>query len=220
MKSIVTHKKFCLGTIAVFMFIIILFLVVNKSIYGFDNYLFDNFIEELRNDPLTIIMIVISYASSAATFITICLVSFLLFKDKKIPTLMTLNLTCVTLVNQITKRIIQRPRPEFIIITESGFSFPSGHSMASTAFYGYIMYLVYKNVKTLWKKILLCSLLFILIIAICFSRMYLGAHFFSDVLGGFMLSTCYLMLFITYSPKLYEELDKKKEEIWRKRRKK
>ena len=210
MKSIVTHKKFCLGLIAVFMFLIILFLVVNKSIYGFDMYLFDNFIESLRNDPLTVIMILISYTSSAATFITICLVSFLLIKDKKIPTLMTLNLILVLLVNLIAKNIIQRPRPEFIIITENGFSFPSGHSMVSTGFYGYIMYLIYKNVKPMWKRNILCLLLLLLIIAICFSRMYLGAHYFSDVFGGFMLSTFYLMLFITYSPKLYDKIFKKK----------
>ncbi len=209
MKTINKHKKLIIGIIAVLLFIVVLILVVNKSILNFDNDIFDKFILKNRSESMTILMILISMICSFPILMGICLFTFLFKKNKKVPTLISLNLALVFLVNLIVKTIIQRPRPFCNITNEPGFSFPSAHSMVSMAFYGYIMYLVYKNVKPSGKKYVLCALLFALIILIGVSRIYLGAHFFSDVLGGFLLAICYLMVFITYSSNLYDALLKK-----------
>lgn len=66
----------------------------------------------------------------------------------------TLNLALSAIVNIGLKFLIQRPRPEgYRLIEQSGFSFPrSGHSMSSMAFYGFIIYLIYKRVEDKEKK--------------------------------------------------------------------
>ncbi len=67
--------------------------------------------------------------------------------------------------------------------------------MASTAFYGFLIYLIYKKVQNKSLKITLIILLALLIVAIGLSRIYLGVHYTSDVLGGFLLSISYLTIF-------------------------
>lgn len=99
--------------------------------------------------------------------------------------------------------ILQRPRPEeFRIINESGYSFPSGHSMISMAFYGYLIYLIYKYVKNKYLKWFLITILGILIVNIGISRIYLGVHYTSDVLAGFLISISYLIVYISIVNKL------------------
>ena len=96
----------------------------------------------------------------------------------------------------LLKNILQRPRPtEYRIIEETGYSFPSGHSMVSMAFYGYLIYLIYKYVKNKYIKWTLIVLLSILICSIGISRIYLGVHYTSDVLGGFLISLSYLIVY-------------------------
>lgn len=96
------------------------------------------------------------------------------------------------------KSIIARPRPpiEMRLIEVKHYSFPSGHSIMSMVLYGLLIYFVYKYVKNRILKIALISVLSILIIAIGFSRVWLGVHFPTDVIGGFTLGICCLCLFI------------------------
>ena len=151
-------------------------------------------------------MKVFTFLGSGLALFLIVGLSFLLFKNKDNGIILTLNLSLVFVLNSIIKTIVQRPRPSgYNLIVESNYSFPSGHSMVSTAFYGYFIYLVYKNVKNKKIKYLLISLLFLLIMLICISRIYLGVHYLSDTLAGFFLSIAYLMIFITFIPKFYKE---------------
>ena len=116
------------------------------------------------------------------------------------------NLAIVTGLNQLLKRILQRPRPtEFRIVEETGYSFPSGHSMVSMAFYGYLIYLIYKYVKNKYIKWSLICLLSFLVILIGTSRIYLGVHYTSDVLGGFLISISYLVIYISAVNKFLTE---------------
>ena len=71
------------------------------------------------------------------------------------------------------------------------------------------MYLVYKHDNVKWRRNLVVGLLGFVIIMIGISRVYLGVHYASDVIGGFCMSVAYLMLFITFSPKILELLKKK-----------
>ena len=113
-----------------------------------------------------------------------------------------MNLISATLLSQIFKFIIRRERPIGInLIEESGYSYPSGHSMVSMAFFGLIAYLIYKNVKNKFYKIISIIALLIIIFLIGFSRIYLGVHYFSDVLAGFLTAIAYLMIFITLTNK-------------------
>ena len=134
-----------------------------------------------------------------AIFLSIATVAlFLLIKNKKIGLSIILNIVIITVLNQLLKRILQRPRPtEFRIVEETGYSFPSGHSMASMAFYGYLIYLIYRYIKNKYVKWTLITILSLLICSIGISRIYLGVHYTSDVLGGFLLSISYLVVYIS-----------------------
>lgn len=119
-------------------------------------------------------------------------------KNRKIGISIFANLCIVTGLNILIKQILQRPRPtEYRIIDETGYSFPSGHSMVSMAFYGFLIYLIYKYVKNKYLKIGLITFLSILIISIGISRIYLGVHYTSDVIAGFLVSVSYLVLYIS-----------------------
>jgi len=93
------------------------------------------------------------------------------------------------LLMSILKDIFKRTRPtEFIpLITEHGYSFPSGHSMGSMLFFGGLAYVLFFTVprRWLWRTlaILFCLTLVLLIGS---SRIYLGVHYFSDVIAGFV----------------------------------
>ena len=146
--------------------------------------------------------------------ISLTTILFFVIKDKKIRISIIANLGIVTILNQIIKFIMQRPRPtEFRIIEETGYSFPSGHSMVSLAFYGYLVYLIYKYINNKHLKRTLIIILSILICVIGVSRIYLGVHYTSDVLGGFLISLAYLIIYIELVNKfgLEKNKDDKKE---------
>lgn len=141
--------------------------------------------------------------------ISLTTILFLVIKDKKIGISIITNLGIVTILNQIIKFIMQRPRPtEFRIIEETGYSFPSGHSMVSLAFYGYLIYLIYKYINNKHLKRTLIIILSVLICIIGVSRIYLGVHYTSDVLGGFLISFAYLIIYIELVNKFVLEKNK------------
>ena len=141
--------------------------------------------------------------------ISLTTILFFLIKDKKIGISIIANLGIVTILNQIIKFIMQRPRPtEFRIIEETGYSFPSGHSMVSLAFYGYLIYLIYKYINNKHLKRTLIIILSVLICIIGVSRIYLGVHYTSDVLGGFLISFAYLIIYIELVNKFVLEKNK------------
>ena len=134
----------------------------------------------------------------AIFLIALTIVLLVLIKNKKIGISIFSNLVIVTILNQLLKAILQRPRPsEYRIVEETGYSFPSGHSMVSMAFYGYLIYLIYKYVKNKYIKWISIVLLSILVCSIGISRIYLGVHYTSDVLGGFLISMSYLVIYIS-----------------------
>ena len=140
----------------------------------------------------------ITNLGGAIFLVVLTILLFILIKNKKIGLSIFSNLAIITILNQLLKRILQRPRPtEYRIIEETGYSFPSGHSMISMAFYGYLIYLIYKYVENKYVKWILISLLSVLICLIGVSRIYLGVHYTSDVLGGFLISISYLVIYIS-----------------------
>ena len=152
----------------------------------------------LISDFVTPIAKFITNFGGAIFLIVLTIVLFIVIKNKKIGVSIFSNLVIVTILNQLLKGILQRPRPtEYRIIEETGYSFPSGHSMISMAFYGYLIYLIYKYVKNKYIKWISIVVLSLLICTIGISRIYLGVHYTSDVLGGFLISISYLVIFIS-----------------------
>ena len=170
--------------------------VFNKEIMNGDIIGYNIISTFLISDFVTPIAKFITNLGGAVFIIILTLLLFIGIKNKKIGISIFTNLVFVTVLNQLLKRILQRPRPtEFRIIEETGYSFPSGHSMISMAFYGYLIYLIYKYVKNKYIKWSLIVLLSLLICTIGISRIYLGVHYTSDVLGGFLISISYLVIY-------------------------
>ena len=157
-----------------------------------------NFIKtHIISDFMTPVAKTITWFGSATCLILLCFLILVFNKNKKINIAIIFNSGICTILNLMLKNILQRPRPtEYRIIDERGYSFPSGHSMISMAFYGLLIYLIYKNIKNKSLKWILIILLSILILFIGISRIYLGVHYVSDVLGGFLVSISYLILYI------------------------
>lgn len=185
-----------------FLVCLILFLALTEDILEYQIMKQDiTFYNILRKyfikDSITPYMKIITNFGGATCLITITVLLLIILKNKKIGLLTLTNLVTITILNQILKFILRRPRPtEFKIINETGYSFPSGHSMISMAFYGFLIYLIYKNIKNKYLKTTLIIILSLLIIAIGISRIYLGVHYVSDVIGGFLISISYLIVYI------------------------
>jgi len=174
--------------------------VLSKEIYKLDVVGYDFISKHFISDNITPIAKGITQLGGVVGLIAIAIVLSIILKNKKTGLLIWGNLGISALLNQILKHIIQRPRPtEYRIIDESGYSFPSGHSMVSAAFYGFLIYLIYKNVKNKYLKWGLITLLSLLIILIGTSRIYLGVHYTSDVLAGFLISISYLIVFTHFT---------------------
>ena len=73
--------------------------------------------------------------------------------------------------------------------------------MISMAFYGFLIYLIYKYIKNKYLKVFSICGMSLLIVMIGISRIYLGVHYTSDVIGGFLISISYLIVFIKFSNK-------------------
>ena len=163
-------------------------------------------VEKLRTDTLTKIMKIITFFGDAISIISLTVFTIILVKNKKNKLFVGINTVLIAFLNILIKNLVKRPRPEgFRIISESGYSFPSGHSMVSTAFYGLFIYVAYKYINNKKLKYFICIVLSILIVLICISRVYLGVHYGSDVIAGFVLSIAYLIGFTSIFSKILED---------------
>lgn len=155
------------------------------------------FIRQFVSNDIADIMKLISGTCSATFLCILCIIFILFIKKKKIGLVISLNLFTVVCLNYILKLIFGRQRPiELMIIDETGYSFPSGHAMTSIAFYGFLIYLIYKYIKVKYVKNIIILFLSLLIALVGFSRLCLGVHYPSDVLVGFTVGYIYLKIFI------------------------
>ena len=179
--------------------IILLFLiedVMDKDIMTFDETGYSIVSKYLITDTLTPIAKIITFFGSAYWLIGLSIFLLLIIRNRKIGISISINLGLAALTNFLLKQILQRPRPiGHRIIDETGYSLPSGHSMVSMAFYGFLIYLVYKRIENKHLKSFLIALLLVLIINIGISRIYLGVHYTSDVIAGFLVAISYLIIY-------------------------
>lgn len=196
-EILLNNYKWLICFICLTGFIFITINVFTNKIIKIDHIVYNFVSTYLICDNLTPVIKIITFLGSAPCIIILMIILFFIIRNKKQNILLGANLFIITIINQTLKYLLKRPRPNiFRIVEESGYSFPSGHSMVSMAFYGYLIYLVYKNIKNKYLKRFLIIILSIIIILIGISRIYLGVHYTTDVLGGFLLSISYLVLFI------------------------
>lgn len=127
-------------------------------------------------------------------FSNIIIVIFYAFIKKNSLLLIPFSSILSPIINNILKFIFRRPRPDEIyrLITESNYSFPSGHAMISILFYGSIIVLI--NRSNIKHKIVLNTLIILIILLIGITRVYLGVHYVSDIIGGYLISLSIIVL--------------------------
>lgn len=192
------RKKWALVIISLLMFGILAYLVRENKTGDFDHFIYSS-VTLFKNDLFTGFYKFITMFASEIIVFFIALLFLLIFKNKRYGIFVIFNAFNILILNILLKLIFMRDRPyDLMIITETGYSFPSGHAMCALGFYGFIIYLTWHFNLEKKVKITFTILLSILIVLLGVSRVYLGVHYASDVLAGYMVSAAYLIIYINF----------------------
>lgn len=193
-------KKNIIIIVLSLLFVILCILVKLDLLSNIDESVY-KFITSNMNDTTTNIYKVITFFGSTIFMVGLCvllLVLFIIIKKNIYGYIISGTLIFSTIMNNVIKVIIRRERPIYMIVRETTFSFPSGHTMASVSMYGILIYLINKSNTNKKLKIILSIILGMIPLMVATSRIYLGAHYFSDILGAIMLATIVLLISTKY----------------------
>lgn len=156
-------------------------------------------IQSIGSDALDIVCKAISYLASYLGFFFWLIIVFIFFK-KSFALCFGVTYGVSVGLNYAIKAIVNRPRPYMVdanIINKLnavGQSFPSGHTLSATIICFFLSYWINAKVKNKYLKYTLISLLVVFLIAVIFSRMYLGQHYLTDTIAGLVLGACYSII--------------------------
>ena len=192
-------KRYWIASICTIAFLIILILVLTNQIETFDHIIYQA-VYSIHNQPIDTFFKIFTHIGDTVPVIIIVAILFFLFKKRKDKAMLIFTVATTVAMNQLLKHIIMRPRPpmERRLVKQGGYSFPSGHSMIALCICGLLIYYAITRMKNKKWKIVSCVLLTILCILIGISRIYVGVHYPSDVLGGYLLTIPLLIGDITY----------------------
>lgn len=193
------------------LFVILTILVLTGATESLD-WKITNWFVDRRTESKTLIYKLITVFACEIYIVCMCLLILVLCKDRSLAIKMVCCVFISAILNWILKDCFRRERPHIIkIVSDAGFSFPSGHAMTGCTFYGVLTYTLWKS-KNFKKpvKIILTPLFCVTSIAVGVSRIYLGAHFFTDVVAGFLISIAY-QFFYRYMMKRFFPTEEEKE---------
>lgn len=162
--------------------------VQNINVYGFDTLM--RFLSLIGNPPINF-------------FLTVAIaIPLFLIGKKKDGAIVLVSVVGTTLLSLLLKIAISRPRPDPSMIQlripfEESMSFPSGHVLFYVGLFGMLLFLAYTGLKLSPLRYFLSSIFLTLIILIGFSRIYLGVHWFSDVLASYFIG--FIWIFVVVS---------------------
>lgn len=190
------NKRVAIVATCAIVFLVLLEDVLEGGLIKLDEAAYMLIVEHLRTDWLTPIMESISALATPVTLLVMLLLIVAFAPGRRPGACCALNLALVVVLNQVLKLLVQRPRPEgFRLAAETGFSFPSGHSMAAMAFFGLLIWMVWHYERDRAVRIGCSVALAALIVAVGVSRIYLGVHYASDVVAGFCVSLAWLAFY-------------------------
>jgi undecaprenyl-diphosphatase len=192
--------------ISLILFIVIAIGVINDNLIGFDN--------SVHSAVISIKNIFFDYFFSFFTHIfdnigfvllSILLIGYLYLRNRKKDSLIALIvLAGGAILGQILKLLFAIQRPEGIV-DFLGYSFPSGHAIKVTLFMLLLIYLFKDKIINKNKNKIFVALSWAVILIVCLSRIYLGAHWASDVIGGFFFAFGWINLILYSSLKLIKK---------------
>lgn len=202
------NKKFFIIINVVFpvlFFTIFLSIIFNAGWLNVVDNTIGIFFKNCQNSFGNVFFTLISILTETVAILAYLLLLFMFKNRKKVALPLTVLVTISSFVGLIIKYSVQRTRPIFWFLLNppfnytfpTGFSFPSGHALNVTTFLFGLLFLVFINNKidkTLKKILLIITSLLVLLV--CLSRLWLGVHYFSDVVSGFLIAGILLNNFV------------------------
>ena len=179
------------------------FINIAEDLYGtgskaLDQKAFD-ILHSLRTPTLNLFFTIITHLGSAPAYLILIPIIGLVLYYRGFRWSTSVQSSIVLLssfvLNIALRHFVARPRPinALRLVEASSYSFPSGHAMSAMALYGFLIYLCYKYLSFGIFRAVTVFVLSILIVMIGISRIYLGVHYASDVLAGFVVGLFWLM---------------------------
>lgn len=183
-----------------------LFLVLAVAIYWPGMQQFDlrvtRTVQELAFTPFRWLMMFFTFLGNTATLVVLALLvaGWLNRQGLRSAAILTFATLIGVPLNVLIKSLFGRPRPDRalveVLMPTSGTSFPSGHAMGSTMLFGFLAALAWIHLRDSDRRRPATFALIALAFLISFSRIALGAHWFSDVVAGVTAGTFFLAIFV------------------------
>lgn len=188
-------KEYYLIAVLLILFGILTLFVINNLTNNLDTFLFNSIIK-IKNNPLSKVLYAITMIGSELGVLSVLILTLIIFfRIKKLSYIkyVIINVGLGAILMESIKHIVKRIRPSWKWIVQGGFSYPSGHTISALLLYGTLILLVYKFMKGK-KRNLLIIFFALMILFISVSRIYFGAHYFTDVLASIILGTIILII--------------------------
>ncbi len=181
-----------INVISLLVFILVLLGILCNFGFARIDFIVNSFMPFIKNGFLTNFSIAVSFIFDIKSIIIISLILSAYFwikfsKKDSIFFIFTVGLNGGILY--ILKELIQRARPLNAFVAENSFSFPSAHAATAIVFFGLLIYLISKKSELRSLKLVMLWVSILMVLLICFARLYLNVHWFSDVLGGIAIGT-------------------------------
>ncbi len=198
------HKKSYWGFISVIAllimsFVTLTYLVKTKKTSAFDKMILEK-MKDLESPLLTTIMKGLDFIGSTipviVTSLILLVILYRLHRNRSEVYLFVVASLGSNVINYLVKSLIKRKRPVSELVIENGFSFPSGHTIGALTLYGIITFLFWRKITTTRGRVVLLIFATSMILLMGFSRIYLGVHYPTDIIGAMLLGGTWLYLTI------------------------
>ncbi len=195
-RNIITYGVIAALSVILFVDLWYFVFVVNAEKIHEADLKIQEFFFSMRNPGLNIFARVITEGGYRIVLTGLCVLLLISRYRLHIGVPVTIVALGEYFLNNILKNIFERPRPDeaLWLMSEPGFSFPSGHSVASMATYGLLFMLILKYVPCSRKRTAVLVVCFVLAFLVGLTRIYLGVHYSTDVLAGWFEGIFYISI--------------------------
>ena len=189
---------------------IILTICVLLDLTGVIDYNIYNILSTNEIEFITAFSNVVTSLASSEAIIVITLILIFLLNANHERLFVIINTLISAGIIILSKNIFLRERPLIGSGLLSSYSFPSGHSLIATTYYGFLIYLLRRSKCKDEYKVIGTTLLSVLIVFICLSRLFLNVHYVTDVIGGVILGFIILLILIYFYEVTFKPKEKEK----------